>query len=123
MHIRHFKRKDGRRRRIVDGHIFCHRKHESSFTHGGTGGNDDKVRILPSRGEFVQVVESCFQSRETRGTVGGILHLLNSLCDDRVDLSDILFDIALRDFEKMAFGLLKEVVDIVALVVGLVFDS
>ena len=120
--VRHLEREDGHRGVVVDRHVLGHGEDEGGLTHGGAGGDDNQVGVLPPRGDFVDVVESGLQTAQTVGTVGCHLYLFDGFAHDGGNLHHILFQVALRNLEEFPLGLLHEVVDVVGFVECLVQD-
>ena len=104
---------------VVDGNVLGHGKHEGRLTHGRTGGNDDKVGILPTRSHLVELGKSTFQTTQTIGTGSRLLNKLVSLLNDRIDLRVVLLHVLLGNLEELSFSLLHQVVHIQGLVEGL----
>ena len=110
--ITHFKREQCYRIPEVHSDILGHGKHESRLTHGGTGGNNNKVRILPAGSHLVQFRKTTLKATQTVGSCRSLLNQFVGLVNDRINLRVILLHILLRDLKQLAFRFLHQVVHI-----------
>lgn len=118
LHVGHFEREEGHRNFLVDGDVFGHTQGKRRLTHGGTGGEDDEVGVLPAARDAVELGELAGNAAESVAASGRLLEHVVSLVDDGVDLGVIVFQVLLRDFEELAFGFLHEFVDVLHVVEG-----
>ncbi len=79
----------------IDGYILRHGKHKSRFSHGGPGGNNDKVGILPSHGQLVQLVKSGRNTAHPIFSVCSELNNLHRFLDNGINLNNIFFYVSL----------------------------
>ena len=116
LHVTHFKGEQGDRVAEIHGDVLCHGKHERRFTHGRTGGYNDKVGVLPTGSHLVQLRKSALEAAQTVGTGGGFLNKVVRFGNDRIDLRIVLLHVLLGNLEQLAFGFLHQVVHIERLV-------
>ena len=117
--VTHFKREQSHRRVMVYRHILSHRKDKSRLTHRRTGGNDDKIGILPSGRHFVQSFETSAQTAQPFFLIGSLLKHNHRFLDDRIDLGNIFLHIALRNLKELSFRFLHKVFHIDRLIKSL----
>ena len=105
--VRHFKRENCCRCIVVDSHVLSHRQHECRLTHSRTSRNNNEVGVLPTGGEFIKLMEACFQSAQAIVALSGKLYLVESYTNHRVYLCEIFLQVALRDRKQLTLSLLQ----------------
>ena len=123
LHIAHFQREEGHGHLVVGGDILGHGKGERGLSHGGASSDDDQVARLPSTGDIVKFVVSCWHTGQTVLVGRSLLDDLNGVFDDRVNLGVILLHVPLRQFEERAFSLLHQVIHIDGVIKGFGLDA
>ena len=110
--ITHFKRKQRYRVTIIDGYILRHRKDESCLPHRRTGGNNNKVGVLPTGSHLVQLRKTTFKATQSVRSCRCLLNQLIRFVNHRIDLRVVLLHVLLRNLKKLSFGFLHQIVHI-----------
>ena len=120
--VAHFQTEDSHRNAVINSHALHHGERKCRLSHGGTGGDDDEVTLLPSVGNVVQFLKSRGNTAHTILLGSCLVDALEHLRHYRIYLSIILLHVLLRDGKELGLCFLHEVLDIHSGVIGIGLD-
>src|SRR5690606_897238 len=97
--LAHLQREEGDRLLRADGRVLRDVEGERRLPHGGTGGDDDQVAPLETRGEVVQVGEAGRYAGDRRTRLRQDLDLLHRRPEQLLDPYEAAPFVGLRDLE------------------------
>ena len=107
---------------MIDCDVLRHAECEGCFSHGGSCGENDEVRLVPAGGDSVQFVESGWNSAHTVRSCCRLSQHFVGFVDDGVNLCVVLFQTGLCQFEESSLRLLHEQIDVLCAVERLFAD-
>jgi len=103
---------------VLHGDVARHAEHECRFSHGRPGRHDHHVAALPAGGEPVQFHEAGGHAAHAAGLALGVLDVGDGVLDQVAHRLVVALEVAAGDGVEVLFGLVEQVEDVGAVVVG-----
>ena len=106
----------------VHGSIACQVKGESGFTHGRPRSQDDKIRILPAIGHFIELGKSTGNTGYIFVLMPHIFDTLNGFYQHRIDGIEVFTQVIVGNLKEFSFGIIQQIKNVCRVFVSITDD-